>query len=58
MYQAVWLLERKGMEENAGGEGMTPGDGCVVWVAGQREFFCSFDSMLRYRKVGLILLKV
>lgn len=27
------------MEENAGGEGMTPGDGCVVGVeaGGQRE---------------------
>lgn len=47
------------MEENAGGEGMTPGDGCVVGVGGaERKSFCYFNRMLRYRKVGLICLHV
>lgn len=37
MFQAVWLLERKGMEENAGVEGRTRGDGCVLGTRGWRE---------------------
>lgn len=51
LFQAAWLLERKGMEENAGVEGRTRGDGCVLGTRGlERKSFCYFDRMLRYTK--------
>lgn len=46
------------MEENAGGEGMTPGDGCVVGVAGgggREKILLLFQQDVAIQRSGINL---